>query len=233
MQRPLLIWEQEEPQTLLFPALFLFLFSSRVTRSLARQADARSVRAESPRLLSCAAHVPQVQLWNWPDHHTPHTRLLSLFISCDSTLSPLPSCPLALFHLPLFLMPRHSASEEKEEKGEMNLGHKRPCISSRHSCRNTFKINKRKRKFICGPRALLLPSVSRPGGGTDRQTKWRTLPEQVSQSIKAVFVQPPGPCILLGSGWGAHTLVSSAGSPPDEDGHSAFRFFTLWRSAGV
>ena len=42
--------------------------------------------------------------------------------------------PLSLFHLSLLLMLCHCANEEEQkEKGGMNLGHRRPCISSLHS----------------------------------------------------------------------------------------------------
>lgn len=96
--------------------------------------------------------------------------------------------PLALSFIPpsLFLMVCHCANEEEqEEKGEMNLGHRRPCISSLHSA--TIK-----RKLICGLLALLFPlALSRSrwmDGWMDGRTHNRVGP-------KKPVSPPPGPSI--------------------------------------
>lgn len=72
--------------------------------------------------------------------------------------------PLPLFHLSLLLMLCHCANEEEQkEKGGMNLGHRRPCISSLHSA--TIK-----RKLICGSPAFPFPLASSPDGHTHTHT---------------------------------------------------------------
>lgn len=133
MHHLLLIWGQTKPQTSIFQLCLCFCL---FPESLARRTDARSVA------FMCSTHPSGATLKLARPSHLSHTRarLHSLYQLRFNTLSS-PFHPLTLFHLPLFLMPCHSAREEKGEKGEMNLGHKRPCISSCHSCHNTF-LNK-------------------------------------------------------------------------------------------
>lgn len=86
--------------------------------------------------------------------------------SLPLSLSPLFSSR-PLFYPSLFLMMCHCANEEEqEEKGEMHLGHRRPCISSLHSAT-------KKRKLICGLLALPFPlALSRCRRTAGRMDEW-------------------------------------------------------------
>lgn len=94
--------------------------------------------------------------------------------------------PLPLFHLSLLLMLCHCANEEEQkEKGGMNLGHRRPCISSLHSA--TIK-----RKLICGSPAFPFPLASSPDGDTHAHTCPHT-----AESVHGNSVHPPLGSIIL------------------------------------
>lgn len=112
-------------------------------------------------------------LSNWPNNNRCTSRVLALAQLSAPILTHCPwsscltflSASHPLFHLSLFLMLCHYANEEEQkEKGEMNLGHRRPCISSPHSA--TIK-----RKLIWGSLALPFPLAPSPDGWTDTHTQ--------------------------------------------------------------
>lgn len=114
-------------------------------------------------------------LSNWPNNNPCTSRLLALAQLSAPILTHCPSSSCLtflsashpLFHLSLFLMLCHYANEEEQkEKGEMNLGHRRPCISSPHSA--TIK-----RKLIWGLLALPFPLAPSPDGWTGTHTQSR------------------------------------------------------------